>query len=181
MGISSFRCVFLGCNPQWLYDLLPNGAMGYHPYDATHVITQLEILLFSALAFTLLNLWGKYPPELPSVNLDVDWIYRKLGRGFLGLGAIFWNGTNNLAHGLLVSGLTAKVCIFAKSAQVNSAEFFCNLLKVFGVSGSLGVKNDQIMKRRVRLGIYPIGLTALFILLIILSFLFAFATKRVLN
>ena len=41
-----------GNNPQWLYDLLPNGAAGYHPYDATHVITQLEILLFSALAFT---------------------------------------------------------------------------------------------------------------------------------
>ena len=35
MGISSFLCVFLGCNPQWLYDLLPNGAAGYHPYDAT--------------------------------------------------------------------------------------------------------------------------------------------------
>ena len=77
MGIASFLCVFLGCNPQWLYALLPNGASGYHPYDATHVITQFEILLFSALAFTLLNLWGKYPPELPSVNLDVDWIYRK--------------------------------------------------------------------------------------------------------
>ena len=86
MGISSFLCIFLGCNPQWLYDLLPNGAAGYHPYDATHVITQLEILLFSALAFTLLNLWGKYPPELPSVNLDADWIYRKFGRGFLVFG-----------------------------------------------------------------------------------------------
>ena len=83
MGISSFLCIFLGCNPQWLYEMLPNGGMGYHPYDATHVITQLEILLFSALAFTLLNLWGKYHLELPSVNLDVDWIYRKAGRGFM--------------------------------------------------------------------------------------------------
>ncbi len=26
MGISSFMCVFLGCNPQWLYSMLPNGA-----------------------------------------------------------------------------------------------------------------------------------------------------------
>ena len=58
MTISSFLCVFLGCNPQWLYDLLPNGAAGYHPYDATHVITQLEILFFSILAFVLFNLWG---------------------------------------------------------------------------------------------------------------------------
>ena len=63
MGISSFLCIFLGCNPQWLYEMLPNGGMGYHPYDATHVITQLEILLFSALAFTLLNLWESTPPN----------------------------------------------------------------------------------------------------------------------
>ena len=82
MGISSFLCVFLGCNPQWLYDLLPNGAMGYHPYDATHVITQLEILLFSALAFTLLNLWGKYPPELPSVIWMLTGFAENLGEDF---------------------------------------------------------------------------------------------------
>ena len=58
-GAILFLC-FLGCNPQWLYDLLQRAA-GYHPYDATHVITQLEILLFSALAFTLLNLWANTP------------------------------------------------------------------------------------------------------------------------
>ena len=26
---------------------------------------------------------GLYPPELKSVNLDVDWIYRKIGMNFL--------------------------------------------------------------------------------------------------
>ena len=172
MAISAFLCVFLGCNPQWLYSLLPNEAMGYHPYDGTHVITQLEILLFSALTFILLNLWGKYPKEMPSVNLDVDWIYRKLGCGFVRFGAFFWNGLNDLAHALLVAGLTDKVCMFAKGAQVNCAIFISGISKGIGYSGTLGSKSEQMMKRRIRLGVYPVGLTVLFVLFLILAFLF---------
>jgi multicomponent Na+:H+ antiporter subunit D len=42
------------------------------------VITQLQLLFFSALAFTVLMRTGIYPPELKSVNLDFDWTYRKL-------------------------------------------------------------------------------------------------------
>jgi multicomponent Na+:H+ antiporter subunit D len=173
MAVSAVLCVFLGCNPQWLYSLLPNGAMGYHPYDGTHVITQLEILLFSALTFTLLNLWGKYPKDTPSVNLDIDWLYRKVGRIFINFGSIFWNGLNTQAHSLLVAGLTEKVCVFAKGAQINCAVALTFALRGFGYSGSLGSKNDQIMKRRVRLGIYPVGLTVLFVLFLILAFLFS--------
>lgn len=173
MAVSAVLCVFLGCNPQWLYSLLPNGAMGYHPYDGTHVITQLEILLFSALTFTLLNLWGKYPKDTPSVNLDIDWLYRKVGRIFISFGSFFWNGLNTQAHSLLVAGLTEKVCVFAKGAQINCAVALGFALRGFGYSGSLGSKNDQIMKRRVRLGIYPVGLTVLFVLFLILAFLFS--------
>lgn len=173
MSVSAVLCVFLGCNPQWLYSLLPNGAMGYHPYDGTHVITQLEILLFSALTFTLLNLWGKYPKDMPSVNLDIDWLYRKVGRFFINFGSIFWNGLNTQAHSLLVAGLTEKVCVFAKGAQINCAVALAFALRGFGYSGSLGSKNDQIMKRRMRLGIFPVGLTVLFVLFLILAFLFS--------
>lgn len=173
MAVSAVLCVFLGCNPQWLYSLLPNGAMGYHPYDGTHVITQLEILLFSALTFTLLNLWGKYPKDIPSVNLDIDWLYRKIGRIFINFGSIFWNGLNTQAYSLLVAGLTEKVSVFAKGAQIHCAGALAFALRGFGYSGPLGSKNDQIMKRRVRLGIYPIGLTVLFVLFLILAFLFS--------
>jgi multicomponent Na+:H+ antiporter subunit D len=44
------------------------------------VILQLELLLFSALAFAWLKLTHLYPPELRSVNLDADWLLRRLGR-----------------------------------------------------------------------------------------------------
>lgn len=77
MGISAFLCVGIGCFPSVLYSLLPFD-IEYTAYDATHVIAQLQVLFFSALAFVWLNQKGMYPPELHSVNLDVEWTYRKL-------------------------------------------------------------------------------------------------------
>jgi multicomponent Na+:H+ antiporter subunit D len=49
----------------------------FEPYTASHVITQLQLLMFSALAFAVLMRTGLYPPELRSLNLDSDWIYRR--------------------------------------------------------------------------------------------------------
>ena len=77
MSISAVLCVFIGTQPQYLYALLP-WKVEYWPYDMTHVLAQLQILFFSALAFVWLNKQGLYPPELRSVNLDVEWTYRKL-------------------------------------------------------------------------------------------------------
>ncbi len=76
MGISAVLCILIGCLPGVLYDLLPY-SMTYEPYDVTHFLTQLQVLFFSALAFTVLMLSKVYPPELPSVNLDVDWFVRR--------------------------------------------------------------------------------------------------------
>lgn len=77
MSIAACLCLAVGVYPQALYGLLPY-EMSYSPYDMTHVLTQLQLLFFSALAFAWLNLRRLYPPELPSVNLDVEWLYRRL-------------------------------------------------------------------------------------------------------
>ncbi|GAA4343078.1 Na(+)/H(+) antiporter subunit D [Kangiella taiwanensis] len=77
MTIAAVLCIAIGVYPQALYSLLPFDT-GYNPYDATHVLTQTQLLFFSALAFVWLNLKKMYPPELPSVNLDIDWFYRRL-------------------------------------------------------------------------------------------------------
>ncbi|HCF72277.1 MAG TPA: Na(+)/H(+) antiporter subunit D, partial [Gammaproteobacteria bacterium] len=77
MGLSASLCVFIGCLPGPLYSLLPY-AVDYQPYTSTHVLLQLQLLFFSALAFIFLKLSGIYPPELRSVNLDVDWVYRRM-------------------------------------------------------------------------------------------------------
>ena len=76
MAISSFLCIFIGVYPQMLFDILPYPVV-FEPYTSAHVINQLQLLLFSALAFTVLMLYKIYPPELKSTNLDSDWIYRK--------------------------------------------------------------------------------------------------------
>jgi len=78
MFIAAVLCIGIGCQPWLLYNLLPF-AVDYSPFDATHVIAQLQLLFFSALAFAWLKLSGIYPPELPSVNLDAEFVYRKLG------------------------------------------------------------------------------------------------------
>ena len=75
MGIAAFLCIAIGVYPQALYSILPY-PVDYAPYTTTHVITQLQLLLFSALAFVFLFKTGLYPPEVKSVNLDTDWLYR---------------------------------------------------------------------------------------------------------
>lgn len=77
MGLAAAICIFIGTQPQYLYALLP-WEMDYWPYDQTHVLAQLQLLFFSALAFVWLNKQGIYPPELRSVNLDAEWLYRKV-------------------------------------------------------------------------------------------------------
>ena len=77
MGIAAFLCIGIGVYPGPLYAILPY-LVDYVPYTTAHVITQLQLLMFSALAFTYLMLTGLYPPELKSTNLDFDWLYRRL-------------------------------------------------------------------------------------------------------
>jgi multicomponent Na+:H+ antiporter subunit D len=76
MSLGALLCVGIGSFPGLLYSLLPYDT-GFWPYDVSHVLSQLQLLAFSALAFTWLKLAGIYPPELKSVHLDVDWVYRR--------------------------------------------------------------------------------------------------------
>ncbi len=98
MTISAILCVVIGSYPPLLYDLLPH-PVDYVPYTTTHVVLQLQLVFFAVLAFVVLMLTseidvsletrtkriivggllliGQHPPELPGVNLDSDWIYRR--------------------------------------------------------------------------------------------------------
>ncbi|MDH5672497.1 MAG: Na(+)/H(+) antiporter subunit D [Myxococcales bacterium] len=76
MGVTAALCILIGVFPGPLYALLPY-EVDYNAYDATHIVTQLQLLLFAALAFGVMMRTGIYPPEVRSVNLDFDWTYRK--------------------------------------------------------------------------------------------------------
>ena len=172
MGLSSFLCIFLGCNHEWLYSKLPNQGMGYNPFDATHVITQLEILLFSGLAFTLLNRWGKYPKELPSVNLDVDWFYRKAGRYFVQSMDSFWNRLNERAHFFFIGKVVGKVTEFTKAGHVQFVDYFSDSMHEMGLLGKDSkTKAKNKLRKRTGLGVHQVGLTAFLGILFLIAFL----------
>ncbi|MCI3952796.1 MAG: dehydrogenase (quinone), partial [Burkholderiales bacterium] len=78
MTLAAGLCIGIGVFPAALYGILPL-PMDYAPYTSSHVLAQLQLLVFSALAFSWLMRNGIYPPELRSVNLDTDWFYRRLG------------------------------------------------------------------------------------------------------
>lgn len=80
MGIGAAFCVGLGVWYTPLYQVLPFPFDEYHaykPYTNAHVILQMQLLLFAALAFVVLMKTGLYPDEKRSENLDTDWAYRK--------------------------------------------------------------------------------------------------------
>ncbi len=76
MLIAAVLCILIGIFPQYLYALLP-WEVNYWPYDTTHVVAQLQLLCFAALAFIWMEKRRYAPAELHSVNLDSEWLYRK--------------------------------------------------------------------------------------------------------
>jgi multicomponent Na+:H+ antiporter subunit D len=74
MVLFSLLCIALGVWPGPLYALLPY-AVNYVPYTGAHVVTQLQLLLFSGLAFFVLL---PYLKRSLTITLDADWLWRIL-------------------------------------------------------------------------------------------------------
>ncbi|MDH5185311.1 MAG: Na(+)/H(+) antiporter subunit D, partial [Gammaproteobacteria bacterium] len=74
MYLFSFLCIALGIYPESLYAILPY-TVDYVPYTPEHVVAQLQLLLFSGLAFFVLLPMMK---RTLTISLDIDWLYRKL-------------------------------------------------------------------------------------------------------
>ncbi|MDO8448232.1 MAG: Na(+)/H(+) antiporter subunit D [Rhodoferax sp.] len=70
----AFLCIALGVWPEPLYALLPY-AVNYVPYTGAHVVTQLQLLLFSGLAFFVML---PYLKRTLTITLDTDWVWRRL-------------------------------------------------------------------------------------------------------
>jgi multicomponent Na+:H+ antiporter subunit D len=101
MLLFAFLCIALGIWPEPLYRMLPY-PVDYVPYTAAHVLTQLQLLLFSGLAFFLAL---PYLKRTLTITLDVDWIYRwlllrladRVERGWCALRAELAAGVQRLA------------------------------------------------------------------------------------
>ncbi|MBT5523849.1 MAG: Na(+)/H(+) antiporter subunit D [Rhodospirillaceae bacterium] len=108
MGIAAFLCIGIGVYPQPLYALLPF-PVDYTPYTTTHVVTMLQLLVFSGLAFATLQRTGLYPPELRSTVLDFDFSYRWIAPRVVGwlmrVGGGIWAGSTGIFLQILRSFL----------------------------------------------------------------------------
>ncbi len=99
-------CIGLGIFYQPLYALLPF-TTSYVPYTGSHVVVQLELLLFSGLAFFVML------PMLRrtlTITLDTDWLYRRLAPRFAG-------GVETL---LAMSGETIRTLVDGALARVGA-------------------------------------------------------------
>lgn len=89
MGIAAFLSIYLALPlPQgWggmsaFYRLLPFD-IGYDAYTVSHVLAQIQLLAAAAFAFAMMLRFRLYPQERPATILDTDWVYRRLGYGFV--------------------------------------------------------------------------------------------------
>jgi multicomponent Na+:H+ antiporter subunit D len=72
MVLFAILCAAIGIWPETLYGMLPH-PVEYQAYTAAHVLTQLQLLLFSGLAFFVML---KFLKRTPTVTLDFDWLWR---------------------------------------------------------------------------------------------------------
>ena len=160
MGLAAVLCLWIGTFPGTLYGLLPY-TVQYEPYTASHVISQSQLLFFSALAFTLLLLSGIYPAEIRAVNLDADWVYRKGARGFYRLADGTLNTLNGWADEVVSHRLTRRLALFFQRPE-------CNLQRLGLRALALLVGNHEWMKAKLSLaefrcehGAHPVGVGVL--------------------
>ena len=128
MGAAAFLCIIIGVFPAPLYAMLPF-SVDYVPYTAYHVINQLQLLMFAALAFTVLKLIKIYPSDTRGINLDTDWVYRK---GLMTL-IIYSNRYLNTGYRLVCDGAVGII-----SEVINSAKQLGNYDGMLSRTPALG-------------------------------------------
>jgi multicomponent Na+:H+ antiporter subunit D len=153
MALLAFLCIFLGLYPQPLYALLPY-PVEFHAYTFEHTLNQLQLLMFSALAFFLLLPLLK---RTETISLDTDWFYRKGGGLFFRAAELFFNGLNNWADQLFGKQLPHRLNRFFEEPGGNVQKHGLRLLaEATGVEDGLREREARI-EQRSRKGTYPMG------------------------
>jgi multicomponent Na+:H+ antiporter subunit D len=105
MYLFAFLCIAIGVYPAPLYAMLPY-PVDYAPYTMGHVAFQLQLLLFSGLAFFVML------PQMRrtlTITLDMDWFFRRLGRqAALAVGAMIGRA-DRAARRAVLDGLDAAI------------------------------------------------------------------------
>jgi len=162
MVFSAVLCVIFGLFPdQTVYTLLPL-ENHYAPYTVDHILAQTELLLYSALAFTLMLLAGVYPAEIRSKNLDFDYI---LERVIGGIGHVMdrgLNGLNSLGDSLFLRWLPARLTTFFSNAPARISLWFVRLVMPPKTTDPEELKKlDSALFERYKKSALPVGTSAM--------------------
>ncbi len=128
MGIAGFLCIAIAVFPAPLYNILPY-PVDYVPYTAAHVVGQLQLLMFGALAFCLLVLSGYYPAEMRAINLDTDWLYRKGLRRMVLWAVGLCNGVANALDALFVQIIPGQLRRFTQRPLRTLATLYLRVVR----------------------------------------------------
>ncbi|MBE9521322.1 MAG: Na(+)/H(+) antiporter subunit D, partial [Proteobacteria bacterium] len=161
MGIMAFFCIFIGVYPKFLYSILPY-PVDFVPYTASHVLFVLQLLMFSALAFTLLLLSGIYPAEIRATNLDADWFYRKGGRLFYQVMDKGLNAVNSAVERVFIGGVLVGLTRFVRELPAKLLAQICwPFWQTESKATDKKAASERLLKR-AQSGFYPIGIMGLF-------------------
>ena len=155
MGVAAALCIGIGAFPQPLYSILPF-PVDYIPYTGEHVIGQLQLLMFGALAFALLMLSGIYPAEIRAINLDTDWFYRKGGSLFFRGCAATFDGLNAWANRVFAQELPRQLARFFAEPGGNLQKYGVRLWAEYSGDRPAAELEEKI-ERRSRSATYPVG------------------------
>lgn len=157
MAFLSFICIFLGVYPQPLYAILPF-EVNFHPYTFEHTLNQLQLLMFSALAFFMFLPMLK---RTETISIDSDWFYRKGGQLFFTAADKLFNSINAQAERLVAVELTAQVSRFFKQPGFLIQRQGVRLLAAVSGNRQQAEQMEAWLDARNRSGAYPIGIWVL--------------------
>ncbi len=157
MAFMSFLCLFLGVYPQPLYNILPYPVQ-YQAYTVSHVVAQLQLLMFSALVFFLFLPLLK---RTETISLDTDWFYRKGGVLFYRAADVTFNSINSFSEKLFIHGLASFLARFSRDGIARLV--LIPMVSVWVLRGYRGkrleLKKEKLYNDLLK-GTLPIGLGA---------------------
>ena len=159
MGFLSFICIFLGVYPKPLYDILPYEMEYYHAYSISHVATQLQLLMFSALVFFLFLALLK---RTDTIALDTDWFYRKGGRLFYQVMDKGLNAVNRTVEQVFVGEFLVGLTKFVKQMPATTAGKDMLAVLENGIRRCRQKNYPENLLKRAQSGFYPISIMGLF-------------------
>jgi multicomponent Na+:H+ antiporter subunit D len=168
MGMAAFLCIYLAVDYNTLYNLLPY-PVNYEPYTGAHVVGQLQLLMFGALAFCLLILSGIYPAEIRAEHLDTDWFYRKGSVAFYAVMDKVLNSANKAADTIFNQKFTAfvnKIVARAPAKLITSIMIPANVIR--GLTRKERTRQWAQIQSSLEAGIIPVGIGAMLSVVLIL-------------